>query len=162
MGVSGAGKTTLGVRIAEALGWSFVEGDTLHPPENIDKMRGGIALTDADRAPWLTSIGDRIEQERTAGRSIVITCSALRRTYRDRIAAAQTGAFFIYLTADRRVLSGRLSRRVGHYMPASLLDSQLATLEEPDSDEPCLRVRTDTGVNPEAILSELRAQGVIA
>jgi len=130
MGVSGSGKTTVGEGIAAALGVPFVDGDDLHPAANVAKMAAGVPLTDEDRAPWLDAVGARLAEG-----PVVIACSALRRAYRDRLRAAAPDLALVYLRVDRGVLARRLKRRPDHFMPASLLDSQLATLERPDGDE---------------------------
>ena len=131
MGVCGCGKSSVGSGLAERLGVEFVEGDALHAPENVAKMSAGVPLTDADRAGWLDAIG--VVLARPGGR--VVTCSALRRSYRDRLRAAAPELRFIHLHGARSVLEQRLSERSGHYMPASLLQSQLDTLEPPGADE---------------------------
>ena len=134
MGVSGCGKTTLGRELAAALGVPFVEGDTLHPPANVAKMRAGIALDDRDREPFLARVADALA---TAGpRGAVASCSALKRSYRDLI-RARAGAVvtFVWPRLERAALAARLKQRRDHYMPASLLDSQLATFEPPAEDE---------------------------
>lgn len=130
MGVSGAGKTTVGRALASRLGWQFIEGDDFHPAANIQAMAGGHPLTDADRAPWLAAIRARIEQIMQAGDHAVIACSALKHAYRRILAGKDPDAVrFVQLDVPREVLEERLARRHGHFMPASLLDSQLATLE---------------------------------
>ncbi len=135
MGVSGAGKTTLAVALAARLGWPFQEGDALHPQVNVEKMRAGVALNDADRMPWLVAIRARMDANRAAGLSGVVSCSALKRRYRELLVGDASDVRFVFLAGDREVLAARLARRVGHYMPASMLDSQLATLEAPTADE---------------------------
>lgn len=135
MGVSGCGKSTVGRALAERLNLTFRDGDALHPAANIAKMAQGEALTDADREPWLRAVGAELRP------GIVMACSALRRSYRDilrEIALAQV--VFLYLEGRRDLLIGRMLERKGHFMPAALLDSQLATLEEPDLDELHYRV----------------------
>jgi len=134
MGVSGSGKTTIGMPLAERLGVPFVDGDDLHPRSNIEKMRTGRPLTDDDRRPWLARIGRALTEAEHTG--MVIACSALRRAYRDAILAEEPRAVFLHLTAPRRIVAERLARRDGHFMPASLLDSQLQTLEPLAEDEP--------------------------
>lgn len=137
MGVSGSGKSTLGEGIAAALAAPFQEGDDLHPPANIAKMAAGLPLTDADRAPWL----DRVAAWLMAGEGWrVVTCSALKRSYRDHLRAAAAGVRFVWIDTPEGELARRVTHRTGHYMPASLLGSQLATLEPPTPDEAALRV----------------------
>jgi gluconokinase len=138
MGVSGAGKTTIGRGLAERLGWDFAEGDDLHPAANVAKMAAGEPLTDCDRLPWLAQIARWIDREIENGRHGVITCSALKRAYRDRLRRPEV--LFVYLSLPRSELERRMATRRGHFMPASLLDSQLAALEPPDTDESALRV----------------------
>ncbi|PZQ89963.1 MAG: gluconate kinase [Leifsonia xyli] len=133
MGVSGSGKSTVGAMLAERLGVEFADGDALHPPANVAKMAAGIPLDDADRWPWLDAVGERL-----AASPVVVACSALRRSYRERLRAASPGVRFVLLDGDREVLSARLGARQDHFMPATLLDSQLATLEHPDADEQVL------------------------
>ena len=133
MGVSGCGKTTLGRELAAALGVPFVEGDTLHPSANVAKMRAGIPLSDSDREPFLTRVVDALV---AAGpRGAVVSCSALKRSYRDLIRAGAGAVTFVWPQLPRAELAARLARRRDHYMPASLLDSQLAALEPPAPDE---------------------------
>ncbi len=136
MGVSGCGKTTVGRGLAEELGWPYQEGDDLHPAANIAKMAAGIPLDDADRQPWLEAVAAWIGQREQAGQSAVITCSALKRGYRDLLREGHESAWFAFLDVPVDVLRERLRARRGHYMPASLLDSQLATLEPLQPDEP--------------------------
>lgn len=130
MGVSGCGKTTIGQALADALGWPFLDADDFHPEANVAKMRTGVPLTDDDRWPWL----DRLATEMTAinarGGSAVLGCSALKQAYRDRLARAGD-VRIVYLKGDRAAIEPRLAARAGHYMPASLLTSQFAALEEP-------------------------------
>ncbi|MEU2102957.1 gluconokinase [Nocardia sp. NPDC019255] len=133
MGVSGSGKTTVGARLAEVLGVEYAEGDAFHPPANIVKMAAGTPLDDADRAPWLDALAAWMAER--SGHGGVVTCSALKRAYRDRLRGRATGVFFLHLDAPRQELERRLAARRGHFMPPSLLDSQLATLERLDADE---------------------------
>lgn len=135
MGVAGAGKTTVGCELARRLGWQFEDGDALHPPENVAKMRRGHPLDDNDRAPWLAAIAAQIDAWRHGGIRGVVTCSALKRAYRDVIVGERPEVRLVYLCGPRHVLAERLGARTGHFMPASLLDSQLATLEPPDPSE---------------------------
>ncbi|MET4569424.1 gluconokinase [Rhodanobacter soli] len=134
MGVSGSGKSTLARALAEAWNWDFQEGDELHPPANIDKMRAGLALDDDDRRPWLERVAAWIAAELARGRDGVVTCSALKRRYRDRLRRAGAGVRFVCIELPPAELERRLRRR-RHFMPASLLDSQLRTLEVPDAAE---------------------------
>ncbi|WP_310460185.1 gluconokinase [Sphaerotilus sp.] len=152
MGVSGCGKSTLGQALAQALGVPYVEGDELHPPRNVALMAAGTPLTDADRAGWLDRIGQALAQAQTEGSGTVATCSALRRIYRDRLRAAAPGLRLVHLHGDPALLAERMARRTGHYMPATLLPSQLATLEPPDADEGALVL--DLAHPPEALLAE--------
>ncbi|MBF6228273.1 gluconokinase [Nocardia abscessus] len=134
MGVSGSGKTTVGTRLAEALGVDYAEGDEFHPPANVAKMAAGTPLDDADREPWLDALAGWLAER--SGEGAVVTCSALKRVYRDRLRASAPDAFFLHLDLPRGELERRLADRQGHFMPPSLLDSQLGTLEplEPDED----------------------------
>lgn len=131
MGVSGAGKTTLGRALADALGRDFADADDFHPPENLAKMRAGIPLNDADRAPWLSALGEEASRHASAGRPLVLACSALRQTYRDALRSSAPDTRFVFLDGARETVAARLASRRGHFMPANLLDSQLATLEPP-------------------------------
>ncbi|WP_458094652.1 gluconokinase [Roseomonas sp. WA12] len=135
MGVAGCGKTTAAIELANTMGWTYQEGDSLHPPENVEKMRGGTPLTDEDRWPWLGAIAGVIDAWLAEGTSAVLTCSALKRVYRDIIIGDRPGVRLVYIQGDRTLLQERLAGRRGHYMPPSLLDSQLATLEEPAPEE---------------------------
>ncbi len=161
MGVSGSGKTTVGRIVAERLGWPFLEGDDYHPPANVAKMRAGVPLDDADRAPWLAALATEISAARRAGRSLVLACSALRRAYRDTLTAGRLDdVLLVFLTGDRALLDERVRAR-RHFMPPDLLDSQLATLEPPGPDERPLTL--DVGETPEAlaeaVVSEVRRRG---
>lgn len=135
MGVSGCGKSTVGRRLAAALGVPYVEGDEFHPPENVARMAAGIALTDADRQGWLETLRDRLKQAAHEGQGLVLGCSALKRSYRDTLRDGAPHLMLVHLHGSRELLSTRLAARRGHYMPASLLDSQLATLQPPTDDE---------------------------
>ncbi len=140
MGVSGCGKTSVGRRVATAQGWAFLEGDTLHPPANVAKMHAGHPLDDDDRRPWLDAIGRWMDDREAAGQSAVIACSALKRCYREHLRRGRPGVLFAWLDVRRAELERRLHQRPAHFMPASLLDSQLATLEPPAADEPAFTV----------------------
>lgn len=132
MGVSGCGKSTFGAALGGALGIPYRDGDDLHPPANVEKMRAGIPLTDDDRWPWLDRVAATLRDEAP----VIVGCSALRRAYRDRIRAGAGGPVqFVHLTGSREVIAARMADRKGHYMPPSLLDSQFATLEPPGPDE---------------------------
>jgi gluconokinase len=140
MGVSGSGKTTVAVEVARRLGWEFAEGDDHHPAANVEKMRAGTPLDDADREPWLRALAAWIAEREGAGRSCVLTCSALKRRYRDLLRQGNDSVFFAYVAVPEEVLTERLAQRRGHYMPASLLASQLAALEPLHDDEPGITV----------------------
>ena len=141
MGVSGSGKSTLGAALATAIGCSFLEGDDFHAPESVEKMRAGIPLTDGDRWPWLDRLGRSISAGVAGNAIVVAACSALKRAYRDRLRAAITAPVgFVLMDASREELLRRLTARTHHYMPASLLTSQLDTLERPGPDEPAIAV----------------------
>jgi carbohydrate kinase (thermoresistant glucokinase family) len=135
MGVSGAGKSTVGACLAKRLGWRFEDADWFHPPENIKKMRAGEALSDSDRAAWLRAIAARIETLRGKGECVVIACSALKRAYRATLIGGRADARLIYLKGDAELIGPRLAARQNHFMPASLLQSQYDTLEEPTASE---------------------------
>lgn len=133
MGVSGSGKSTIGALLAERLGVPFLDADDLHPITNVDKMSAGVPLTDDDRWPWLATVGEAMAAASTTG--TVVACSALKRAYRDAIRAEAPEARFVYLDGSRELLASRLGNREGHFMPATLLDSQLAALEPLAEDE---------------------------
>jgi len=150
MGVSGSGKSTLGASLAEALGAAFIEGDSFHDAAAVAKMRAGHPLTDADRWPWLDRLGAAIGAELRANDLVVAACSALRRCYRDRLVRAIDGPTrFILLDGSADDLRARVAHRAGHYMPSSLLDSQLATLEPPMPDEAATTL--DAGTPPDML-----------
>ena len=150
MGVSGSGKTTLATGIARRMGWDFQEGDELHPPENVAKMSRGEPLTDEDRRPWLEAIGRWLDARIASGSSAVLTCSALRRTYRDFLRDGRPGVVFCHVMAGADLIRRRIEERRGHYMPPSLLPSQLATLEPLGDDEPGVTVSAEG--RPEDVL----------
>ncbi|MEU6816193.1 gluconokinase [Streptomyces sp. NPDC046860] len=157
MGVAGTGKTTIGPLLAARLGVPYAEGDDFHPQANIDKMSAGTPLEDADRWPWLDAIG-RWAQSR-AGLGGVVSSSALKRSYRDRLRAEAPGAVFVHLTGDRELIEGRMSQRQGHFMPTALLDSQFATLQPLEADE--AGVAVDVSGSPEEI-TERAAEALAA
>ena len=136
MGVAGSGKSSVMAALVARLGWPALEGDALHPPGNVAKMAAGVPLTDADRAPWLEAIGDWISEREAERQSSFVTCSALRRAYRDVLRRGHPAVWFVHLVAPRDVLEARIRGREGHFMPASMLASQLATLEPLEADEP--------------------------
>lgn len=145
MGVSGSGKSTLGALLARQLGCAFLEGDSFHSAQNVEKMRHGTPLTDADRWPWLDHLGAAMHEEVDRQGLVVAACSALRRAYRERLAASSHQPMvFILLNTTAAELTRRLENRPGHYMPPSLLSSQLATLEVPEADEKALILDANT------------------
>ncbi len=155
-GVSGSGKSTVGALLAEHLGGRFLDGDSLHPAANVAAMAAGQPLTDADRWPWLDAIGAWIDKQIQAGRTAVVACSALRRAYRDGLRAGRPGLRLVYLRGSAELIRSRLAGRTGHFFPASLLDSQLATLEEPTPDEGVLVL--DIGPAPGQLVLEIEAR----
>lgn len=155
MGVAGTGKTTVGPLVAEALGVPYAEGDDFHPAANIAKMSAGTPLDDTDRAPWLDAIGDWARGR--AGLGGVVSCSALKRTYRDRLRAAAPGLVFLHLTGDYELIASRMAARKGHFMTTRLLDSQFATLEPLGADEAGIAV----DVTPEAAVIAERAAAAL-
>lgn len=135
MGVAGCGKSAVAEGLAAALGWRFVEGDRLHPPENIARMANGRPLTDDDRAGWLDAVGDALAAARAEGSGVVAACSALKRRYRDRLRRGCPDILFLHLVVDPETARRRVGGRVGHFMPPSLIDSQFADLQPPSVDE---------------------------
>ena len=135
MGVAGSGKSTIAAELARRLGWRFAEGDAFHPAANVEKMRQGIALDDTDRWPWLDAIAAWVHETRRGGGRCVVACSALKRAYRERIAAGRDDVRFVYLQGTYDLVSRRMASREGHYMPLALLRSQYDTLEEPGTEE---------------------------
>jgi carbohydrate kinase (thermoresistant glucokinase family) len=156
MGVSGSGKSTVAVLVAAALGCQLQEGDDLHPPENVEKMHGGTPLTDADRMPWLRKIAEEIDDWRARGECGVLTCSALKRSYRDIIIGDRRDLVLVYLKGTRELVRTRMIARHEHFMPVALLDSQFATLEEPTPDEHPIVV--DIGGKPADVAYEIVRQ----
>lgn len=140
MGVSGVGKTTIGTLLAERLGWGYAEGDSYHPPANVEKMRAGTPLDDADREPWLAAIAADIDRWRAAGQGMVVSCSALKRRYRDILIGDRADVRLVRLAGDEALIRARMEKRTDHYMPPSLLTSQIATLEPPTGDEEAITV----------------------
>jgi len=155
MGVSGSGKTTIAELLAERLGWRLLEGDAFHPPANVAKMRAGTPLTDEDRWPWLRAIADAMGQDGDA----VVACSALKRAYRDILMGDRNDVRLVYLRGARGLIAGRLAERRDHFMPPGLLDSQFATLQEPDADERpiIVSIDADPATIVERILEQMRA-----
>ncbi|RRI06513.1 gluconokinase [Mesorhizobium tamadayense] len=165
MGVSGCGKTSVGIDIAARLGLAFVEGDTLHPRGNVEKMSLGMPLTDDDRWPWLDVVGAALRQARQEGRGLVISCSALKKSYRDRLRHAAGGPVsFVFLEGSRGILQTRMADRRGHFFPPALLDTQLAALENPAGEELVITVDIDAAVDriADQALNRLGALGAVA
>lgn len=156
MGVSGSGKTSVAEGLRDILGWPFQEGDQLHTPENVAKMAAGTPLTDEDRGPWLDRCAAWLRERLAAGSGGLLTCSALRRVYRERLGEGTPGLVFVYLDVSEQVLRERLDHRRGHYMPPSLLPSQLQTLEVPGPGEPALSVPVERTV-PETVADVIAA-----
>jgi carbohydrate kinase (thermoresistant glucokinase family) len=149
-GVSASGKTTVGSLLADRLGWPFTDADALHSAANIAKMRAGHALSDADRRPWLATVGARMNAYVASGQSAVLACSALKRSYREQLLAGRPEARMVFLHVTRKVLEARLRARPGHFFPAALLDSQLAILQPPEPDEDV--VVLDDTTSPEQVV----------
>lgn len=159
MGVSGVGKTTIGTLLAERLGWGYAEGDSYHPPANVAKMRAGTPLDDADRAPWLAAIAADIDRWRAAGQGMVVACSALKRSYRDILIGGRPDVRLVRLAGDEALIRARMETRTDHYMPPSLLSSQLATLQPPGDDEEAITV--NVACSPQACVAQiLEALGI--
>jgi gluconokinase len=153
MGVSGCGKSTVASSLANALGWTFIEGDAFHPPENVQRMAQGIALTDTDRVLWLDRLAKELAHQSSQGTGVVLACSALKKSYRDVLRRGCPDAFFVHLDGPAELIRQRLSERKGHYMPSSLLQSQFATLEPPVQPE--LAWRYEVTLAPQAIVDDL-------
>jgi len=158
MGVAGSGKSTVGSAFARAIGADFVEGDEYHPAANVAKMAAGTPLTDDDRAGWLRSLAGRIRKAERAGKGLVLTCSALKRSYRDVLRDGASELQFVFLTGPRALLAQRLASRQGHFMPPSLLESQLATLEEPAPDEKAWVFHIES--SPDKLVDQLTARAL--
>jgi len=153
MGVAGCGKSTLGRLLASRLALPFIEGDDAHPPANIAKMRAGTPLDDADRLPWLQTLQTHLAAARANGNGLVLTCSALKRQYRDLLREGDPDLVFLHLHGDADILAHRLAARPGHFMPAVLLSSQLHDLETPSADENCLHL--DCACTPEQLMEQI-------
>ena len=160
MGVSGCGKSTIGPPLAKAIGGIYVEGDKFHPPANVAKMQSGTPLEDNDRWPWLKAIAAAIGEWSREGKTVVVSCSALKQSYRDILSAGGPDVVFVWLKGSRELIAKRLAARHGHFMPASLLDSQFATLEPPKD-----AIEADISHPPEElvrrIVAALKNRGVI-
>ncbi len=155
-GVSGAGKTTVGGMLAERLGWAFLDADDLQPRANVEKMRAGVPLGDADRWPWLDAVGAWIDARAAEGCASVIACSALKRAYRERLRAGRPQLKTVYLLGSEALIGERLAQRKGHFWPASLLPTQFAALEPPSPDERAIVV--DIGPAPDVLVEAIARQ----
>ena len=151
MGVAGSGKTTIGRALAAALGWSFRDADEFHPPANVAKMSAGLPLDDADRAPWLAAIRAHLDEQLARGENAVVTCSALKASYRAALVADPARVKLVHLAGDPKLLSARLAARADHFMPPAMLASQLAALEPPRD-----ALTIDVALAPAAIVAEIR------
>ncbi|GAB4076762.1 gluconokinase [Nostocoides australiense] len=159
MGASGTGKTTVATGISTRMGWTFAEGDAFHPQANVDKMRAGVPLTDEDRAPWLRRIGDWISEQVAEGESCVVTCSALKRDYRDVLREGRPQVRFLHLHDDMELIAARMAARKDHFMMPTLLPSQFATLQMLGPDEPGVVVTVRDDV-PTVIRDSMTALGL--
>ncbi len=159
-GVSGSGKSTIGAMLAQRLGWQYAEADDFHPEANLAKMVAGHPLDDADRWPWLANIAAWIDATTAAGRAAVVSCSALKRAYRDLLREGRPNVRLIYLDAGKQTIRARLSTRRGHFFPASLLDSQFADLEPPAQDEHAYRVPVSVESRANEIVDHLVESGI--
>ena len=157
MGVTGSGKTTVGTTLAETLGVEFVQGDDYHSTDNVRRMASGLALTDVDRSEWLRALAARIAEAKTAGKGLVVTCSALKRSYRDILRAVDPDLTFVFLKGSESLIARRIEARQDHFMPGSLLHTQLAILEEPSEDENA--VVCDIGGTPQSIVEAVVLSG---
>jgi gluconokinase len=153
MGVSGAGKTTVGKRLAEALGWRFLEGDDFHPLANVKKLAAGIPLTDEDRVPWLARLRELVAEVLARGEDAVLACSALKRSYRQLLTVDPAQVRWVYLWAPQEVIASRLAGRTGHFMPPTLLGSQWEMLEMPEE-----ALRVDVTPGPDEVVAMIRAR----
>ena len=160
MGVSGCGKSTVGALLGERLGIPFTDGDDLHPQANKDKMGAGQPLDDDDRRPWLAGIGETLRESLAEGRPSIVACSALKRAYRDLLRGDVPGLVFVHLAGDEATIASRLAGRSHEYMPASLLASQLTTLEPLQDDEP--HVVVDLRLTPEEMVERIAADPALA
>jgi gluconokinase len=156
MGVSASGKSTVGRLLANALGATYLDGDDFHPPENVARMAAGQPLTDTDRRGWLAALSARLAQARAQREGVVLSCSALKRSYRDVLRRGAPDMKLIFLRGSRELLAARIAARTDHYMPASLLDSQLATLEPPHADEAAREF--DVVLTPQQIVAGILQQ----
>ncbi len=152
MGVTGSGKSTIGLDLAHSLGWEFYDADAFHPEENVTKMSNGIPLTDEDRVPWLKCLGSLITSAKENGENLVLACSALKHNYRDMLKCNLDSVCFVYLSGDVELIGNRMKARVGHFMPTTLLHSQFALLEKPSEEE---ALHVDISPNPENIIKDI-------